>query len=90
MAGEYEVIADPAAIPSRIVDPQFDPERTVLLEEAPGFESVAGDTTRAGRVVEMAYDANRVEITVEAERPCLLVHAENWFPYWSVLVDGVG
>jgi hypothetical protein len=79
------VVADRAAIPARLADPAFDVARRVILEEDPGVpapdSSAAG--TEAGHVVTYSYRANDIDVDVEAARPCLLVHSENWFPYWK-------
>ncbi|MEB3323638.1 MAG: hypothetical protein VKI81_12515, partial [Synechococcaceae cyanobacterium] len=83
VAGNWEVIEDRAAIPARLADPAFDVASTVLLEEDPGLaRNPAGG--EPGTVWSYAYDGNRIRIDVEADRDCLLVHSENWFPYWRV------
>ncbi len=50
--------------------------------------AAAGEATEPGRVVSYAYDGNEIRVTVEATRPCLLVHSENWFPYWRATSGG--
>lgn len=87
LADAYEVILDRAAIPARIADPSFDPARTVILEEDPVFPPGSGDTP-PGRITGYRYLGNEITAQVEVDRPCLLVHAENWFPYWRATVDG--
>jgi hypothetical protein len=79
LAGSWEVVEDRAAIPARLVDEGFDVSTTVLLEEDPGIAPAEGP---AGAIRSYEYDGNRIRIDVEAERDCLLVHVENWFPYW--------
>jgi hypothetical protein len=88
LVGSYEVVEDPSKIPARIMAPDFDPARTVLLEKAPGFAADPADTTSPGRVTDTTYDGNVITVDVDAARPALLVHAENWFPYWHAFVDG--
>lgn len=83
----YEIVADRSAVPERIADPSFDPARSVLLEESPGFPSVAGEAP-PGKIEGYRYLGNEITAQVEVDRPCLLVHAENWFPYWHATVDG--
>jgi hypothetical protein len=87
LADAYEVMPDRAAIPARIADPSFDPARTVILEENPGFPSGTG-ASPPWRITGYRYLGNEITAQVEADRPCLLVHAENWFPYWRATVDG--
>jgi hypothetical protein len=83
VAPNWEVMADRAAIPARLADPAFDVSTTVILEEDPGFTLSPGEK-EPGTVWSYAYDGNRIHIDVEASRDCLLVHSENWFPYWRV------
>jgi hypothetical protein len=85
----YEVVTDPSAMPVRIAEAGFDPERVVLLEEPPGYNNPPPDAAAGppGRIPRYEYLGNRIRAEVEVERPCLLVHAENWFPYWSAWVD---
>jgi len=87
LAASYEVM-DREAMPARILQPGFDPARTVLLEKPPGFAADPADTTSPGRVTATTYDGNTITVDVDATRPALLVHAENWFPYWHAFVDG--
>ncbi len=86
---QYEVIEDRARIAARIAEGSFDPARRVILEEAPSFASVdsAGE---AGQVTGYAYRGNGIDVSVEALSPCLLLHSENWFPYWKAYAEGAG
>jgi hypothetical protein len=81
---EYEIVSDRSSMPARIADPAFDVGRRVLLEESPGFPSANADTAKEspGRLLNYVYDANDIDVEVEASRSCLLIHSENWFPYW--------
>jgi hypothetical protein len=74
---------DRFAIPGLIADPAFDVERTVVLEEDPGLTPGPEGAGAPGTVLSYSYDGNRIRVSVDARRPCLLVHAENWFPYWT-------
>jgi hypothetical protein len=84
LADQYEVQPDRSRIPSRIADPAFDVARQVILESDPGFPSAPADTSAVvpGRILNYAYVANDINVEVETVRPSLLVHSENWFPYW--------
>jgi hypothetical protein len=81
------VVPSREEIVPRLLDVSHDPTRSVLLEEDPGVPSLPADAPLPGRVVESRYDGNEIHVTVEADAPCLLVHAENWFPYWHAM-DG--
>ncbi len=89
LVDEWERAEGSAAVASRLLADDFDPARTVLLEEDPGIPASppAGDGRPPG-TVDYEYDGNVIRARVAAERPCLLVHAENWFPYWHAYRDG--
>jgi hypothetical protein len=87
VVGNWEVVPSREEIVPRLLDVSHDPTRSVLLEEDPGVPSLPADAPLPGRVVESRYDGNEIHVTVEADAPCLLVHAENWFPYWHAM-DG--
>jgi hypothetical protein len=65
----------------------FDPAHRAILEVDPGvtFERGEGE---AAIVRSYEYDANVIRVTVDAARPCLLMHSENWFPYWHAFRGG--
>ena len=79
---DFEIVGEREEIVPRLLDPSFDAARTVLLEEAPGFPKPAVSTNATGMIQEYAYQGNEIEVVVESEKDCLLVHSENWFPYW--------
>jgi len=87
---QYELLKDRARIPARIADPSFDVARQVILEVDPGFASASPDSTveAPGKVVNYAYQANDIDVEVDVSRPCLLIHSENWFPYWKAYEMG--
>ncbi len=89
LAPDWEIAKGPAEIVPRLLDDAFDPARSVLLEEEPGIPraGVAADSI-PGVVTGHRYAGNEIHVDVDAARPCLLVHAENWFPYWHAFVDG--
>jgi hypothetical protein len=90
LASDWEIARGSAEVAARLAADDFDPARTVLLEEDPGVpRGGAADASAIGRVVGWEYDGNEITADVEAARPCLLVHAENWFPYWHAFVNGV-
>ncbi|MEZ5066702.1 MAG: hypothetical protein R3B81_18405 [bacterium] len=85
---QWELLADRADAPARIADPTRDILRTVLLEEDPGFPSNPDADGAPGTVEDYEYDGNVIRVVVSASRPCLLVQAENWFPYWHATSGG--
>ncbi len=86
LVGEYEVIEEDKAIIERLKSPAFDPRAKAILEEAPpGFVSQGHPQ---GRVKVDSYRPNVVELSVETDRPALLVMSDNWYPAWRAEIDG--
>jgi hypothetical protein len=81
LASDWEIAHGSGQICARLLADDFDPGRTVLLEQDPAVpkDTSAGDV---GQVVAVDYEGNAIRVEVDASRPCLLVQAENWFPYW--------
>jgi len=91
LATEVEVIADDEAILQRMKRPDFDPHRTVILEEEPQDWQGSvdpSDTTSPGQVQITRYEPNVIEIAADVKRPAVLVLSENWYPYYRAWVDG--
>jgi len=83
----YEVISDPNEILNRIGQADFNPGRTVILEEDPGFSLAPKDSGRA-EVRITSYTPNEVRLSTEAIGTSLLVFCENFYPSWKSYVDG--
>ncbi len=86
--------ADFADLIARGQWPQFDPRRTVLLDEAPLLEASGGAQSLPGLPVAVSaarirrYENTRVEVEVEAADAGFLVLNDVWHPWWSADVDG--
>ena len=82
------VIADPAGALDRVLAPDFDPGREVVLERpARGrYPERALHPPLEARVARRS--PTRVELEVETPRPGFLVLSESCFPGWEVRVDG--
>jgi hypothetical protein len=80
----YEVLPDSLAL-SRIEDPAFDPNRTVILDAAPDLDVRAEAT---GQVDWVEREVNAQTLRVEASGPMLLVVADNYYPAWTATIDG--
>jgi hypothetical protein len=81
-----EVVPE-ADVLARVLDPAFDPARTVLLSEPPPVPLSGAEA--AGEVVWLERGVNRMRLSVTSGGPALLVIADNWFPSWRARVDGV-
>jgi hypothetical protein len=58
--------------------------RTVARLEAPGRV----DEFRCGSCSIVSYEAERVELDVEAEETCILLFQDLYYPGWRAFVDG--
>lgn len=88
LVGDYQVIKDDRLMLERIRQSSFDPARSVILEEQPrNFKS---EGTATGSIKIDQYQPNLISMTVEANKPALLVISENYFPAWQAYVDGTG
>lgn len=88
---QVEVITEDEKILTRMKENDFDPRRTVILEEQPQAwrgSSYPNDTTSPGSVEMVHYEPNRIEMTVEVRRPAVLVLSENWYPFYRAWVNG--
>jgi len=85
LVAEAVVVPDDQAV-RRILDPAFDPERTVVLAEASPIALSGGEVE--GQVRWEERGINRMRLSVVSDRPALLVIADNWFPGWRARVDG--
>jgi len=86
IASQYEV-ADSAATFERLADPSFDYRNVILLDTDPGV-TLSESPQPAGRVEQIAYKGNRIEVQVSMDSPGFLVLSDNYFPYWQAHVDG--
>lgn len=87
LAAGYEVIADKKASLARLKEPDFDPRRTVLLAQDPGFASDGAEPVQ-GMAEVSSYEPDRVVVRVTLDRPGFLVLADNFHPDWKATDNG--
>jgi len=84
---DFEVIEDEGRALERLMEPDFDYRRRVILDTRP--RGLAPDSTRAPTPATVeAYGPNRIRIRTETDAPGLLFIGDNYFPYWRAEVDG--
>lgn len=86
LVNRFEVTEDQVAL-DRLVQGDFDPLRTVLLSADPGLRS-SGEPTLAIPAEIEHYAPERVEISVAAPSPAVLILTDTDAPGWSATVDG--
>jgi membrane protein YfhO len=87
------VATDREAI-ARLVAPDFDPDREILLHEAPESvhpnvsEGGASSNSGASRTVITREDERQLVIEAEAPQDGFLLLADTYYPGWTAQVDG--
>ena len=87
LAAGYEVIADKKASFARLREPDFDPRRTVLLAQDPGFASDGSEPLQGSAEVN-SYEPDRVVVRAMLDRSGFLVLADNFHPDWKATDNG--
>jgi hypothetical protein len=79
----------------RLLDSSFDPDREILLHDAPGslhpsVEEVSGAVSSgvASRAIVTREDSRQVVIEAEAPEDGFLLLADTYYPGWTAQVDG--
>jgi hypothetical protein len=89
---DFEVIQDEEALLQELAGEDFDPGRTVLLEETP--REVAGEELplmqphEEERVDFVSYTPNEVTLEAEVAASGFLILADSFYPGWKAYVDG--
>lgn len=86
MVYDYRVLSRLEEIIETLLDKDFDPGSTVLLEKRPfGLEKQAPGLSS---VEVSSYSNNSSELRVRTDRGGVLVASEGWYPGWKAYVDG--
>lgn len=88
LVGRYEVAKSADALFTRMLDPDFDPKRVVLVEKAPTTPSPEASSGNLGDALVSHRSTTRCTVEVEATAPCILVVADAYYPGWTVRIDG--
>ncbi len=80
------VVRDGDQVMPYLLSADFDPATQVVLAEAPPTEIPEGPAQ--GSVRWGVREPDRAELTVESDRPSLLVVADNWTDRWRADVNG--
>lgn len=86
LVGGARVTDDPDGALSILADPSFDPWSEAVVYEAPSIPLAGGRVD--GEVRVMAWEAERIQLAVRADRAALLIVADNHYPGWRATVNG--
>ena len=84
---DYEEFESPRAVMRRLVSPDFDPSKTVLLEQPPGLLPKLEADESAGDVQVLTYHPEHVRLQVESGSEGILVLCDPYFPGWKATVN---
>lgn len=84
LVSDYEILKSKDETLNRLKG-DFNPREKVLLSESVSFNPT-GPVVGEATITE--YNANRMTISVKADRPTFLVILENYHPDWQAKVDG--
>ena len=86
----WQTITNDQAVLSRLVNSEFDPEKTVLLS-TPIQQSPSGTPTNqisSGTVTIESYRPKHIHLQTQADKPSVLLLNDRYHADWSVYVDG--
>ena len=87
-AGAAEILSDEEQF-RRLMDPRFDPAKTLLLADpVPRGDPATDRTGDRRRVLAFSRETNSVRITVDVGEPSFLLLSQTYYPGWRALVDG--
>jgi len=84
----YSVIPDRARILIALRSEEFDPEKTILLENDPELSGYNFRPETRGVAEIVSYSTDRIDIRTSAEGDSMLFLSELHYPGWGAYVDG--
>jgi uncharacterized membrane protein YfhO len=91
LAGATRAFADSSRLRAALAQAPLEELRsTVFVDAAEGVEigSESG-VSQGGRVEQVAREADRIALSLDASTPSVLVCTMNYSPYWRAHVDGL-
>ena len=81
----FTVIKSARQILNTLKSPFFDPQKTVIIEEAVPYQNYAG---KPYKLMFDKYTASKIGITIRTYSPGFLVLLDSYYPGWHAYVDG--
>ena len=86
LVSKYRVLSESKEIIDTLRKTEFDPTKEVILEEDPKVSLTSDSLTGEAEII--AYAPNNVAVKAKLSQPGFLVFTDNFYPDWSVYVDG--
>lgn len=90
LLGNYSVEPDPAKVLTHISSRDFDPTKSLALEELPVWDPAIpsqNSKSPAGTKI-LAEKNNEINVEAQVQRPSLLYLSDTYYPGWHAYVDG--
>jgi len=87
IAHNFEILDDKTIL-QRLMDKNFNPRQTLLLEKDPGVVLDQKAAVDQVSVDEQAYFQNRVVLKTLSDSDGLLYLSDNYYPGWKAYIDG--
>jgi len=81
---QYEVIKEDEEIIKRLFSPDFSLQKTLILEEDPEGEVLAGEE---GEIKVVDYQPSFAKFRITTSKPAFLFLTDNYYPGWKAFVD---
>lgn len=87
-ASGLEIVANEKEQLTRVSDPSFDPERSVVVSQDPGIAGGQTASSEAPSVVWKGKAADFLEMRITASQESIVVASQIYYPGWKATVDG--
>jgi hypothetical protein len=85
---DYKVISDKDGIINYMKTPEFDYNKTVVLEKNPDINIQPLDFSANNSVAITEYNLNSIKLNVQTDKNGILLLSEIYYPAWKAFVDG--
>jgi hypothetical protein len=83
---DYEVIRSDQEIINRLISPDYDLKRKVILEKRPDLVSIENSNSQ-GQIDWLEYRPGKIVLRTYSEKPGLIFLANNFYPGWRAFID---
>ena len=73
---------------TKMLQPEFDPHTSVYADEPIDFTLPPSDDSPAGDCEILKWQAQSITIRANANKECVLVLADGYYPGWEATIDG--